>query len=437
MRLEGIALCAGLVLPIAVRTQVPSAIVFRNVTVVPMDSERVLAAQTVIVRGSAIESVAPTATSPLPAGAIVIDGTGRFLMPGLTDMHVHLPGPAAPVERAEAELFLYVANGVTTARSMMGFDTHRRLRQRVNTGELLGPTLFLAGLGLDGERVKSPEDGVREVRQQKAMGYDLVKILPGLNLVSYDAIVDTARIVGIAFGGHVPADVGVRHAIDSGQETIEHLDGYLEFLKGRVLLPAEAMTSIVEETKQAGVWNVPTMAVMAANVGAIDTKALANRPELEFIASTYVEQWLQLRAKSSIPKPVSEIIQTNRLHLLKALSDTGARILLGTDSPQLFNAPGFSIRREIQMMAAAGLTPYQVLRAGTQQPGEYFKRACGTISPGACADLILLDRNPLQDLHNLDQQRGVMVRGRWLPQSEIQRRLKRVRDVAGNYRVRH
>jgi adenine deaminase len=179
------------------------------------------------------------------------------------------------------------------------------------------------------------------------------------------------------------------------------------------------------------------MAVMAANVGAIDTKALANRPELEFIASTYVEQWLQLRAKSSIPKPVSEIIQTNRLHLLKALSDTGARILLGTDSPQLFNAPGFSIRREIQMMAAAGLTPYQVLRAGTQQPGEYFKRACGTISPGACADLILLDRNPLQDLHNLDQQRGVMVRGRWLPQSEIQRRLKRVRDVAGNYRVRH
>src|SRR5207247_6279089 len=97
--------------------------VFRNVTVVPMDSETVIPAQTVVIRGSSIESVAPAATSRPPAGAVVIDGTGRFLMPGLTDMHVHLPGPTAPVGRAEDELFLYVANGVTTARSMAGFDT--------------------------------------------------------------------------------------------------------------------------------------------------------------------------------------------------------------------------------------------------------------------------------------------------------------------------
>jgi len=133
---------------------------------------------------------------------------------------------------------------------------------------------------------------------------------------------------------------------------------------------------------------------------------------------------------------VAAIIQTNRLRLLRALNDAGARILLGTDSPQLFNAPGFSVRRDMQMMADAGMTPYRVLRAATQQPGEYLKRACGTITPGACADLILLDGNPLRDLRNLDRKRGVMVRGRWVPESEIQRQLTRIREMPGNYRLR-
>ena len=199
-------------MPVVANVQAPAPFVFRNVTILPMDSDRIVAGQTVVVRGTIIESVGPTTSSRAPSGAVVIDGTGRFLVPGLTDMHVHLPGPTAPAGRSEDELFLYVANGVTTARSMMGFDTHFRLRERVDRGDLIGPTLFLAGPGLDGERVKFPEEGEREVRRQKERGYDLVKILPGLSLESYDAIVRTAREVGIGFGGHVPAAVGVRHA---------------------------------------------------------------------------------------------------------------------------------------------------------------------------------------------------------------------------------
>src|SRR5262245_50376838 len=234
--------------------QAPSAIVFRNVTTVPMDGDRIAAAQTVVVRRAVIEAVGPAASVRAPAGAVVIDGTGRFLVPGLTEMHVHLPGPAAPAGRAEDELFLYVANGVTRVRSMAGADNHLRLRERVDGGEVIGPRLILAGPGLDGERVKSPEDGEREVRQQKARGYDLVKILPGLSLASYDAIVRTAREVNITFAGHVPADVGVRHAIDSRQSTIEHLDGYLELLKGRDPIAGEAMAPIVAQTREAGVW---------------------------------------------------------------------------------------------------------------------------------------------------------------------------------------
>jgi imidazolonepropionase-like amidohydrolase len=109
--------------------------------------------------------------------------------------------------------------------------------------------------------------------------------------------------------------------------------------------------------------------------------------------------------------------------------------LLGTDSPQLFNAPGFSIVREMQMMVEAGMTPNQVIRAGTEQVGEYLKRHCGTITPGACADLILLDGNPLQDLRSFTRKRGVMVRGRWIREIEIQRQLRRFRNKPGNYRL--
>jgi imidazolonepropionase-like amidohydrolase len=431
----GLACWAGVGIHTSATAQMPSAVAFVNVTVIPMDSDRIVGGQTVVVRASIVESV-QSAAAPPPAGALVIDGAGKFLLPGLVDMHVHLPGLAAPSGRAEAELFLYVANGVTTVRSMAGSDVHLTLRDRVNAGDLVGPTLYLAGPGLDGERVKAPDDGVREVRQQKERGYDLLKILPGLSRASYDAIVTTAREAGMPFAGHVPVDVGVRHAIESHQQTIEHLDGYLELLRGRVPLSDQAIAPLVAETKAAGVWNVPTMAVMAANVGAIETSELTDRPELEYIGKDYIDQWLALLARSNIPPATSSILQANRLHLLKALNDAGARILLGTDSPQLFNAPGFSMYREMAMMVEAGMTPYQVLRAATQLPGQHFKRACGTVTPGACADLILLEGNPLRDLRSIEQKQGVMVHGRWLPASEIQRRLTRIRDEPGNYRLR-
>jgi imidazolonepropionase-like amidohydrolase len=153
-------LSAGVILHAATQ-QSRQVVAFRNVTVVPMDGDRVLPSQTVIVGGAAIESIGPTRTTTPPPGATEIDGTGKFLMPGLADMHVHLPGPNTPAQRTADELFLYIANGVTTVRSMAGFDRHLRLRDQVNGGELPGPTLILAGPGLDGDRVRTPADGER------------------------------------------------------------------------------------------------------------------------------------------------------------------------------------------------------------------------------------------------------------------------------------
>jgi hypothetical protein len=185
----------------------------------------------------------------------------------------------------------------------------------------------------------------------------------------------------------------------------------------------------------AGVWNCPTMAVMEANLGLVDEAVLLSRPELAYVPEAFVKQWLKIRSYGNPPRAVSEAMERNRRNLLKALNDANARILLGTDSPQLFNVPGFSIQREIRLMAEAGLKPFDILRSATARAGEYTGRPCGTIKAGQCADVILLDANPLKDLQSLKLLAGVVVRGRWLPSSELERRLKAIRERPGNYRL--
>jgi imidazolonepropionase-like amidohydrolase len=417
------------------RTQQTETIVFRNVSVLPMDHDATIPGQDVVVQDGTITAIGPTATLSVPRGALVVNGKDKFLMPGLTDMHVHLPDSSAPPTRAEDELFLYLANGITTVRSMAGFENHLGLRERVRQNQLVAPSLALAGPGLDGNRVKTPEDGAREVRQQKAAGYDLIKILPGLSRASYDAIVSTARETGMPYVGHVPTDVGIEHALESGQQTIEHLDGYLELLHGRDPLTDEAFQPLIEKTRAAGIWNVPTMAVMSINVGTVpDTGELLERSELQYVARSYIDDWLKLRAQSNIPKATADIIQTNRMHLLKGLHDAGAGILFGTDSPQLFNVPGFSIYREAHMMEAAGLSRYEVLRSATVLPSVYLRRSCGVVSVGACGDVVLYARNPLDNLDNLRSIDGVMARGHWITREGLQRRLAVIRQAPENYR---
>lgn len=410
------------------------AIAIRNVNVVPMDTETVEVDQTVILRDAAIERVGPAKQVVVPPGTTVIEGRGKYLVPGLADMHAHLAEPSDPPGTAEAELILFLANGVTTIRNMRGFPSHLLLRDKVARGELLGPTIISAGPGLDGETAKSPADGEAAVREQKKLGYDLIKVLPGLSLPTYDAIARTARQLNIPFAGHIPPDVGLLHALDAGQQTVEHLDGYLELLKGSKPIAREEMSEVVRRTVDSGAWNCPTMAVMEANLGLIEEASLLSRPELEYVPEAFVKLWLKFRSYGNPPRAVSEALEENRKTLLKALNDAHARILLGTDSPQLFNVPGFSIRREIRLMADAGLKPYDILRSATERAGEYTGHPCGTIRPGQCADLILLDADPFKDVQNISRLAGVVAQGRWLPSRELQRRLQAIRERPGNYR---
>jgi len=417
----------------------PKTIVFAHVNVIPMDGDRILSDQDVTVIDDKIASIKPAANSVLPKDAQVIDATGKFLMPGLGEMHAHLPEPSDPPEYMRTTLALYVTNGVTTVRCMRGFPNHLTAKRDVISGKLLGPSLFLAGPGLGGDSVTSPDDGIKQVLRQKSEGWDMIKVFPGLTRAEYDAIMTTARGIGMRTGGHVPADVGVEHALETGQESIEHLDGYWEALHFEKLVPLETLKSMAIKTRESGVWNTPTMAIFRFDLGLEALQSVLARPEIEYLPKFQVDRWVKLFdehvSKEHPALGVSRIVQRNRERFLKELNDTGAQILFGTDSPNLFEVPGFSVYTELEAMQQVGLSPYDVLLSATRRVGEYLRKNVGTVSVGAQADLILLDANPLEDVANVGRQAGVMLGGRWFAHSEVQRILQSIHDLPGNYRV--
>jgi imidazolonepropionase-like amidohydrolase len=376
---------------------------FVGVNVVPMDKNRTLNNQTVIVQDGRIAQVGPVGSTRVPDGALRLEGRGKYLMPGLGEMHGHIPSTLEPREFTESVLFLYVANGVTTVRGMQGSPGQLDLRERAKRGELLAPNLYLAGPAFSGKTIKSVEEATQRVRQQKAEGWDLLKVLPGLARDHYDAMARTAKEVGISFAGHVPADVGLLHAIQSGQETFDHLDGYIEHLQGEKGPVAEAkLQEITKLAREAGAWVVPTMALWETLRGTADLATLLAFPELKYMPPKQIQQWASaqenLLKNSDFNPDVARNVIQNRMRLLKVLNDGGVKILLGSDAPQRFSVPGFSIHREMKRMADAGMKPYDILRSGTYNVGLYLKEKdnFGTIEVGKRADLILLNANPLR-----------------------------------------
>ena len=415
----------------------PAAVAFTNVNVVPMDSERVLRDQTVLVEQGRIRRLGPVGEVRVPADVMTVDGSGKYLMPGLAEMHGHMPG--GDVE--EMVMFLYVANGVTTVRGMLGQDGHMELRRKANAGEIVAPTLYLAGPSFNDNSVSSPEQAAQKVRTQKEQGWDLLKIHPGLTVPEYDAMALTAHEVGIRFGGHVPAEVGLEHTLEMGQETFDHLDGFIEYLNAfDEPIDRASLDELVRMVKGAGAWVVPTLVLWDVGIiGRGNAQAMANYPEMRFWPKRNipgvlegVEGWIRRHAGGAggaqANPGAADLWANNRLEVLKALSDGGAGILMGTDSPQIFSVPGFSLHREMEAMAEAGMSPYEILVSGTRAVGEYFRRSdtFGTVAVGRRADLILLNANPLDDIGNVADRAGVMVRGRWFSEGYIQGRLDEI-----------
>jgi hypothetical protein len=417
----------------------PSRLVaFEDVNVLPMNGARILPHQVVVVQGDRIVEIGSVGQVGVPVDAQRVEGRGRYLMPGIAEMHAHVPGPDDPARDPIMEL--YVLTGATTIRAMNGPPDQLDLRRQILQGEILGPTLFAVGPPFDGHNTGDPDDARRKVHQYHAAGFDVLKIYSGLTRAQYDAIMGAARSLRMRVAGHVPPAVGVRHAIASGQ-SIEHLDGYVEAIGG----DRHRIADLVRLTREAGIWNTPTMDVWKTLLGLRDAVLLhRDRPEIRYLPPHAITEWIaavpKLRRRSFGREALERLglratpeeIATLRDQLLRALHEGGARLLLGADSPQVFSVPGFSLAHEAKAMVAAGVPTQAVLHAATRNAAEYFDQLheFGTVEVGKRADLILLDDDPRADIANLHRQAGVMVRGQWLSAAEIARRLE---TIAGRW----
>lgn len=422
------------------------AIVFTDVNVVPMDRDRVLTGYTVVVQGDRIVDMGPTPRVAVPRGAVRIDGQGRYLMPGLGEMHAHIPPGNATDAEIEKVLAYYALNGVTTVRGMLGAPRHLGYRERAARGELLSPTIYTTGPSLNGTSVPTVEAAINAVLEQKNAGYDLLKIHPGIARSVYDSLAATARRVGIRWVGHVPLDVGLTRALETGQASLDHIDGFLEalvrdgspvaatqsaFFGANLVdyLDESKLPALVRLAKTSGTWIVPTQTLFESMAGPDSPDALAARPEMRFWPAATVAQWKtatrNTREQVGITPDKGRRLNEVRRRVMQALSREGVPFLLGSDSPQWWNVPGFSIERELAAMVLAGFAPYQAYEMGTRNVARFFgaEDEFGTVAVGRRADLVLLEGNPLDTVANWQKRAGVMIRGKWYPRDEIARRL--------------
>lgn len=373
----------------------------------------------------------------VPGHLQVIDAKGGYLIPGLAEMHGHVP-PAnsfqgIPQRYLDDTLYLYLAGGVTTVRGMLGHPHQLELKEDVRTGKRDGPTLYLAGPSFSGNSIESIDQAIKRVIDQAQEGWDLLKIHPGLSLEQYDALTVQARAQNIDFAGHVPSAVGLEHALASGQRTIDHLDGYLEYVDAlNTPITESQLAQAVRVTLDYQGSVVPTQALWATLIGAGNEQELRAYPELDLVPQQVRDGWLAFLDNPETPyfnSTNASVQEENRQRLLKALYDAGVPILFGTDAPQLFSVPGISVRHELARMADAGIDNAGILASATRNVGEYFagEDTFGQIAQGHRADLLLVADNPLKLLSTIENHGGVMARGKWYSRADIEDKLAEIR----------
>jgi len=379
-----------------------------------------------------------------------IDGNGGYLLPGLSEMHSHIPTTDnGDFTYLQDIMWLYLANGVLTVRGMIGHPSHLALKEKISTGEITGPRIYAAGPSLNGNSVSSPEEGRQMVKDQKSDGYDHLKIHPGLDLERFVAIAETAKEVGIKIGGHVPLKVGLENTIRYGYHSNEHMDGYIEamitddsYMDQSAAGPfsmnltskvdMDRLPSLIQLTKEKNVYIAPTMSLFERYFGYKPADELRNAPEMKYLPKEQIQQWADQKKKLEDTGQLSEEIVKpylqKREEILMSLHRANVHILLSSDSPQVFNVPGFSIHHEIKSMLKAGMSNFEILKSGTSNVASYFdaEGEYGIIQTGAAADFIIIQGNPLEDLNNLKNIEGLMLRGEWIPKNKVQQELDRI-----------
>ncbi len=443
---------------------------FVGVHVIPMDRERVLSNQTVIVKNGVIAEIGDAGKVRVPRDAVRINGTGKYLVPGLVDMHTHLlsDGDEYPDSIAEDELKVMVANGVTTIRFMIGTPEQLILRARSAKGEIIAPTIFSASPHLTGREqgndfvVKTPDEARDAVRRSKKAGYDFIKVTTFIDAPVYEAAVDEAAKQNIRIVGHADSRyVGVERAWKAKQQ-IEHLDGYMEMLlrddapmKGSIsdlyisdpknwesldYIDDAKIASVARKTVAANPFVDPTQHFMKNSFGKPRTEeSIRSQPDFKFYPKTVQDRYLNFYKRSRLFTEVSAERKAKwvarRDKMVKAIHDAGGKLMAGSDTPEFLWLYGFAMHHELLALRDAGISNYAALAAGTRNAHEFFGsiNKVGTVEKGKRADLMLLNANPLDDIAATYDRAGVMLKGKWYPQAELNRWLDEIAPrIAGS-----
>jgi imidazolonepropionase-like amidohydrolase len=452
-----VAILAGTIASAAVAQQETRTYIVRNVHVIAMTGPDAPRTADVVIRGRTIAQIAPAGTATAP-GAIVIDGRGQYLIPGLIDSHVHI--------KEQDPLFLFVAAGVTTAQNMSGRPFHLDLRARVNAGTLLGPRIITAGPTTAEVGVNTPEEAERLVAEQSARGYDIIKMYGGeggnFTPETYHTLITAAHARGMRVVGHAPRNLPFDVVLSEGQNSIDHMEEivythrpfarligrYVDLQFGRttdavrdslarVPVPDFAdelqpeIAELARAVKQAGLAVTPNL-VFFRNIYWMTTdsiQGLLRAPELAYASpqqrlnwspmlNRYANSWRDRRP--TVSRWLGEAFELERA-MTRAFYKAGVPVMAGTDAEFLGAQPGFGLHTELEIFVELGMKPIDALRAATVTPATVLRIAdsVGTIAPGKIADLVLLAANPLADIRNTRRIAGVFRAGRWLPQTEL------------------
>ncbi len=452
------------------KSRAPETLILTHVNVIDTRHGLTLPDMTVVIKNSTIQAVAKVGLIGANHNTQVVNATGKYLMPGLWDMHVHSAGgPAAPWNE-KLILPLFIANGITGIRDMGGDpNILERRRKQVDSGQLLGPHMFTAGPFLNGAPtdaqtigVHTPEEARQAVDSVKARGMDFVKILSDINPGVYWAIADEARLQHLRFVGHVPPSISAAEAATVGQGSIEHLSGVLlassakeDELRRQMLeavsrndgaaysaVQAEALATynpskawdLFSKFVDNCTWQVPTLVwdVAAANV---DNPAVTNDPRLKYVPASVLKTWSPAKLTQDTGAnqlATAKKISAHYINIVGTMRRAGVPIMAGTDSPDPYDVPGFSLHDELELLVKAGLSTTQALQAATFYPALFLTKLdrYGVVEEKHVADLVLLEDDPLKDITNTRKLSAVIVGGRYFGRAELDKMLHRAEDLA-------
>ena len=434
------AAIAIFILPLAMVAQPSSKpLVITHASVIEVTDGTVRSDQTIVITGDRIQALGKFSDIKAPKDATTFDATGKYIMPGLWDSHVHTRYQGIPF------LSLFILNGVTSVRDAAGPWTHleqiKEWKHEIARGKLLGPRIVAAGPLLDGPNsrwthgvsVNSPEEARQAVRDVKAKGGDFVKVYDLLSRDSYFAIVDESRKVGLSFFGHTPFAISASEASDAGQSTIEHLTGILlacstredelrrDLVAGK-RVPDSVLLDTFSEAKASALFarfaknntvQDPTLSLYWTDIAARrKDPGIVSGERLEYIPASYREQWAAAPANGEDVATRQRVFEKYK-QIVAGLLKAQVGIIAGTDTLKPYLVPGFSLQDELEVLAQAGLTPLKVLQAATVNPARRFNiKDLGTIEQGKIADLLVLDSNPIEEIRNTRKIFAVIAGGR-------------------------